>query len=600
MSFPNGLYSCPNYEKMDVTGRWELIKETYLRPLCVSKRIHASDTEKCVPHRCLKCQRLHTQAVHCTFLLQGDSEEISVLTACHHDSAHQQDRSQKDWTSTTQENDGNGCSETPSDLDLCTLNLQEVPVVRKPRTDPCEVSVNWIGGIRHAGPDAGLEDDARNEAVDTYELSAFYDLQRVEASLKMDDVAHLADHKENNQGMLDRSCPYTSPLSRQPTCSLRRPDVAAYQSLLDGPVVRERGDGGEDTLDVSPPFYATHRRTVNKAGCASPFRIKFNGTLPSSASLVLYDVLVDPPSVLYNLCKAMERLEPSPIVAARDVCRHPIGSIQCEFFGPPHPEDKSAYVDAHDFADPAPTLVIGRPELKTSLITLDAEQIVELSSTLKHLQAVAAQLPPPVEFVHVQDLDPDGLLSPEEVSEEVMHHIELHRGCPTGKESNLQHPEREATQISSAQALRASIADRIKRIIWGNRKRQHRPNRFIAYLRNHRVNLNPSRINLVCFGMTGPIKACPPHARRPLDVIAGVSAILVGLGVRAVGVQLCEGFRFKSFDPLFRVFLVAEGLPSEIYTEDGGMVLASEAWVRGLLGNDDGEQSRVLPSSSSG
>ena len=306
MSFPNGLYSCPNYEKMDVTGRWELIKETNLRPLCVSKHIHVSDAEECVPYRCLKCQRLHNHAVHCTFFLQGDSEEISVLTASRQDSAQQQDRPKKDWASTPQEIEGDGCSETPSDLDLCTLNLQEVPVVRKPRTDPCEVSVNWIGGTRHAGPDEGLEDDARNEAVDTYELSAFYDPQRIEASLKMDDVAHLAVHKANNQGMLDRSCPYTSAVSRQPTCSLRRPGVAAYHSLLDGPVVRERGDGGEDTLDVSPPFYATHRRTVNKAGCASPFRIKFNGTLPSSASLVLYDVLVDPPSVLYNLCEAME------------------------------------------------------------------------------------------------------------------------------------------------------------------------------------------------------------------------------------------------------------------------------------------------------
>ena len=94
--------------------------------------------------------------------------------------------------------------------------------------------------------------------------------------------------------------------------------------------------------------------------------------------------------------------------------------------------------------------------------------------------------------------------------------------------------------------------------------------------------------------MTGPIKAGSPHARRRLDVFAGISTILVGLGVRAVGVQLCEGFRFKSFDPLFRVFLVAKGLPSEIYTDDGGMVLASEAWVRDLLGNDDGEQSRGL------
>ena len=168
MSFPNGLYSCPNYEKMDVTGRWELIKETNLRPLCVSKRIHASDTEECVPHRCLKCQRLHNHAVHCTFFLQGDSEEISVLTASRQDSAQQQDRPKKDWTSTPQEIDGDGCSETPSDLDLCTLNLQEVPVIQKPKTDPCEVSVNWIGGTRHFGPDEGLEDDARIEAADTY------------------------------------------------------------------------------------------------------------------------------------------------------------------------------------------------------------------------------------------------------------------------------------------------------------------------------------------------------------------------------------------------------------------------------------------------
>ena len=107
------------------------------------------------------------------------------------------------------------------------------------------------------------------------------------------------------------------------------------------------------------------------------------------------------------------------------------------------------------------------------------------------------------------------------------------------------------------------------------------------------MNLNSFRINLIGFGMTGSIKPWLPRVRRRLDVIAGTFAILAGW-VRAVGVQLCEGFKFKSFDPLFRVFLVAEGLPSEIYTDDGGMVLASEAWVRDLLGNDDGEQSRGL------
>ena len=166
MSFPNGLYSCPNFEKMNVTGRWELIKETYLRPLCVSKRVHASDTEKCVPHRCLECPRLHNHAVHCTFFRMGYSDEITVLSASRHDNARRQNRSPRDRSLTTQENDGNGCSETPSDLDLCTLKLQEVPVTRKPRTDPCEVSVNWISDIRHFGPGDGLEDNARIESAD--------------------------------------------------------------------------------------------------------------------------------------------------------------------------------------------------------------------------------------------------------------------------------------------------------------------------------------------------------------------------------------------------------------------------------------------------
>ena len=311
MSFPNGLYSCPNYEKMDVTGRWELIKETNLRPLCVSKRIHASDTAECVPHRCLKCQRLHNHAVHCTFFHQGYSEEISLLTVSPHDSAQQQDRPKKDWTSTPQEIDGDGCSETPSDLDLCTLKLQEDPVTRNPRTDPCEVSVNWISDIRHFGPDDGLEDDARIEsanmcqgicpmtaqvganvfdkpdgdrkparrvralldsaawgdrkfarrvralldsaawrspvpqelgrklgfdhgAADICELSTFYDPQRVEATLKIDDVAPFADYKPNGQGMFGLSCPTAKgfdPLYRDRDAnllpSLRNPDIFA-------------------------------------------------------------------------------------------------------------------------------------------------------------------------------------------------------------------------------------------------------------------------------------------------------------------------------------------------------------------------------------
>ena len=161
MSFPNGLYSCPNFEKMNVTGRWELIKETYLRPLCVSKRVHASDTEKCVPHRCLECPRLHNHAVHCTFFRMGYSDEITVLTAPRYDNVRRQNRSPRDRASTPQETNGDDCSEASSDPNLCTQKPQEVPVVRKPRTDPCEVSVNWIGDVRHLEPVEGQDDDAR-------------------------------------------------------------------------------------------------------------------------------------------------------------------------------------------------------------------------------------------------------------------------------------------------------------------------------------------------------------------------------------------------------------------------------------------------------
>ena len=46
--------------------------------------------------------------------------------------------------------------------------------------------------------------------------------------------------------------------------------------------------------------------------------------------------------------------------------------------------------------------------------------------------------------------------------------------------------------------------------------------------------------------------------------------------------------------PLLRMFIAARGLPSEIYSANGGKILASEAWIHDLLGNDDDEHFREL------
>ena len=272
MSFPNGLYSCPNFEKMNVTGRWELIKETYLRPLCVSKRVHASDTEKCVPHRCLECPRLHNHAVHCTFFRMGYSDEITVLSASRHDNARRQNRSPRDRALTPQETNGDDRSGASSDPYLCTQKSQEVPIVRKPRADSCEVSVNWIGDVRHLEHVEGQDDDARigsgdrnlgnhsmtardgddvvdgadegrnlprqvtalldpaaqrssvpeklarklsfdHDTVSSCELLLCFDPQRVEARLKIVDVAPHTDPKPNGQGISGLSCPSAKAIS---------------------------------------------------------------------------------------------------------------------------------------------------------------------------------------------------------------------------------------------------------------------------------------------------------------------------------------------------------------------------------------------------
>ena len=182
-----------------------------------------------------------------------------MLTVSPHDSAQQQDRPKKDWTSTPQEIDGDGCSETPSDLDLSTLNLQEVPVIRKPKTDPCEVSVNWIGGTRHFGPDEGLEDDARIEAADTYLGICPVTAQVGATGFDKDDGGR--KRARQVRALLDpaaRSSPVPEGVVRVSGFDHGAVDTyelsTSYHPLVDGPVVREHGDGGGRYSRCLPTF----------------------------------------------------------------------------------------------------------------------------------------------------------------------------------------------------------------------------------------------------------------------------------------------------------------------------------------------------------
>ena len=94
--------------------------------------------------------------------------------------------------------------------------------------------------------------------------------------------------------------------------------------------------------------------------------------------------------------------------------------------------------------------------------------------------------------------------------------------------------------------------------------------------------------------MPGPIKLWTPRGGRQYGVIGGTISVLAGLRVRAIELQSCEGFDVDSFKPALRMFIAAKGLPPEIFSENGGKGLASEAWIPDLLGNDDDEQLREL------
>ena len=132
LSLPRGLYSCPEHEKMDDTERRELIKKSLLRHLCVPMLTRTSDTNECITHRCPRCQRLHNRALHC----EPSPQQIGAPPPQQMDLVEH--------------------SEMPFDLDLCTLKLQEALALRKPKTDPSEVSVNWIGGVHHIEPPSFL------------------------------------------------------------------------------------------------------------------------------------------------------------------------------------------------------------------------------------------------------------------------------------------------------------------------------------------------------------------------------------------------------------------------------------------------------------
>ena len=205
-------------------------------------------------------------------------------------------------------------------------------------------------------------------------------------------------------------------------------------------------------------------------------------------------------------------------------------------------------------------------------MALGAGLIFELFSTLKRLQDVTAQVVPLAKIMHVQDLDPDGALSPEEKGEVVMHRVKLAQKCSFSKgfdplyrdrDANLPPSPRnpdlfadaegalraatlplEVTQPSNAQARRAFLAERIKQLVWGSRKHHHQPNQFVAYPFRRRVNFDPLWNELIGFNLAGPIKMWLPCDRRRLDVIAGTIPILGDLRARELGVPLCGSFGF--------------------------------------------------------
>ena len=101
---------------------------------------------------------MHNRSLHYTPTPRSNPEEDSPPVASYKPDAPPRDQSLIKWVSTLPEIDLTARSESPSNLDLRTLKVQEVQGDPKTKINSCEVSVNWIGNVLDLKP-AGSSGD---------------------------------------------------------------------------------------------------------------------------------------------------------------------------------------------------------------------------------------------------------------------------------------------------------------------------------------------------------------------------------------------------------------------------------------------------------